>query len=87
VNFIFINISIFFPCNKITRTNSCNYIFISTIDSVVMLYFALVRSKLGSASVAWNSVTITDFNKLERIQRKFADFCHSQFFSRCGISL
>jgi hypothetical protein len=45
-----------------------------------MLYFALGRSKLEYASVAWNSLTITDSSKLERIQRKFTAFCHSRFF-------
>jgi hypothetical protein len=45
-----------------------------------MLYFALARSKLEYASVAWNSVTITDSNKLERVQRKFAALCHKRFF-------
>jgi hypothetical protein len=32
------------------------------------------------ASVAWNSVTITDSNKLDRILRKFAALFHSTFF-------
>jgi hypothetical protein len=54
--------------------------FFSTIDSLLMLYFALVRSKLECASVAWNSVTITDSNKLGRVQRKFAALCHKRFF-------
>jgi hypothetical protein len=45
-----------------------------------MLYFAFVRSKLEYASVAWNSVTNTDSNKLERVQRKFAALCHERFF-------
>jgi hypothetical protein len=45
-----------------------------------MLYFALVRSKLEYDSVAWNSATITDSNKLERMQRKFATLCHKFFF-------
>jgi hypothetical protein len=46
-----------------------------------MLYFALVRSKLENASVAWNSVTITDSSKLERVQRKFAALCLKIFFN------
>jgi hypothetical protein len=45
-----------------------------------MLYFALVRSKLECASIAWNSVMITDSNKFEHIQRKFATLCHNRFF-------
>jgi hypothetical protein len=46
----------------------------------MMLYFALVRWKLEYGSAAWNSVTITDSNKLERTQRKFAAIFHSRFF-------
>jgi hypothetical protein len=42
-----------------------------------MLYYALVRPELEYASVAWNSVTITDSNKLERSQRKFVALCHN----------
>jgi hypothetical protein len=34
---------------------------------------------LEYASVAWNSVTATDSNKLERVQRKFAALCHKRF--------
>jgi hypothetical protein len=36
--------------------------------------------KTGHASVAWNSVTVTDSNKLECVQRKFAALCHNNFF-------
>jgi hypothetical protein len=38
----------------------------------------LMRSKLEYASVAWNSLTTADSNKLERIQRKCAALCHNK---------
>jgi hypothetical protein len=44
-----------------------------------MLYFALVRSKLECASVGWNSVTVTDSNKLERVQKEFAALRQQSF--------
>jgi hypothetical protein len=40
----------------------------------------LVRSELEYASFTWNSVTITDSNKPERIQRKFTVLCYKRFF-------
>jgi hypothetical protein len=56
----------------------------STLGSFLMLYIAIVRSKLGYASMFWNSIMNTDPNKLERIQRKFAAFCHNRFFQHVG---
>jgi hypothetical protein len=43
-------------------------------------YYYYVLSKLEYASVALNPVTITDSNKLERMQRKFVTLCHNQIF-------
>jgi hypothetical protein len=57
----------------------------STIDSLLMLYSTLLRSRRECASVAWNTLTATDVNKLERIQRKFLSLCHNRFFSHMHI--
>jgi hypothetical protein len=53
----------------------------STLDSLLFLYSTLVRSIIEYASVAWNSITITDSAKLERIQRKFVALCYTRFFN------
>jgi hypothetical protein len=52
----------------------------SSLDSLVVLYNALIRSKLEYATVVWNKLTLTDSNKIENIQRKFANLCYYRFF-------
>jgi hypothetical protein len=84
-NFIFIIMSILFfwhALKLLGLIRTITFCF-STLVSLLMLCFTLVRSKLEYTSVAWNSLTITDSNKLQRIQRKFAALCHSRY----GISL
>jgi hypothetical protein len=44
-----------------------------------------VRSNLEYPSVAWNNLTLADSNKLENIQRKFANLCYNRFIqSNCS---
>jgi hypothetical protein len=52
----------------------------SSLDSLVVSYFASITSKLEYASVVWNKLTLTDSNKIENIQRKFANLCYYRFF-------
>jgi hypothetical protein len=56
----------------------------STLDCLLLLYSILVRPKLVSASVVWNSVTSTDARKLECIQQTFAALCQNCFFTASG---
>jgi hypothetical protein len=48
----------------------------SSIDSLVT-FCVPVRSELEFASVAWNSVTLTDSSKIEGVQRKFANMYYN----------
>jgi hypothetical protein len=52
----------------------------SSLDSLMMLYSSPLRSKLEHASLVWNSLTTTDFSKLERIQEKFATLYYNRIF-------
>jgi hypothetical protein len=47
----------------------------SSLDSLYVLYFTLIRSKLEYASVVRNSITSTDVSKPEPIPQKFASVC------------
>jgi len=57
---------------------------ISSTDTLVTMYYALVHSKLELASVAWNSVMLTDSSKTERVQKKFANLCNDRFLFKLG---
>jgi hypothetical protein len=74
VNFIFSH------CIKmlgLIRSVTFNY---STLGPMLILYFALVRSKVENASVVWNSIASNDANKLECIQQKFTALYFKYFF-------
>lgn len=49
----------------------------SSIDSIIVLQVSLIMSKLDYASVVWNTLTSTDCNKTENIQRKIGDLCYN----------
>jgi hypothetical protein len=46
---------------QLTGTTPHNRVSFPTLDSLLMPYFALVRSELEHGSITWNSVVVTDF--------------------------
>ena len=47
----------------------------STLDYLLLLYLNLISPGPENASVAWNSVTSTNTEKLEHIQQKYVPLC------------
>jgi hypothetical protein len=58
----------------------------SSLECLYVLYFTLVWPRLEYACVAWNSVTSTDANKLERIQQKFTSVCFYRFYPHAAYN-
>jgi hypothetical protein len=48
--------------------------FVSSLHSLLILYCTLIRTKLGYATVAWNSVTSTDACSLRACSRSLYPF-------------
>jgi hypothetical protein len=56
----------FFAYHKIARVNSHRLLSVFHHRQLNVLYLVSVRSKLQYSSVAWNSITTADSNKLEQ---------------------
>jgi hypothetical protein len=61
---------IFSECMKLLGLIRCVIFTLFPLGCLYVLYFTLVRSNLEHASVVGNSITSTDVNKLERIQKE-----------------
>jgi hypothetical protein len=62
---------------ELTRYITYNF---SSLGSVVVVYKALIRSKLEYATVVLYNITSTECNKIENIQRKFVGLYCFLFF-------
>lgn len=51
-----------------------------SIDSILCLYFSLVRSQLEYGSVIWSPYYRTHVERLERIQKRFTRFIFRKFY-------
>jgi hypothetical protein len=56
----------------------------SAMDTLVAFFCGVVRSKIEFVPVAWNSATLPDFYKIEKVQKKFATLCYIRFFFKFG---
>jgi hypothetical protein len=57
----------------------------TSLGSLEVLHITLICSKPEYAFVVWNNLTIADSNKLENIQRQFANLCYNQFIQAISI--
>lgn len=73
LNFYYYVIKLIYLIHKITFS-------FPIIGSILIPYFALVKSKLEYSSVAWNSAKIADSSKLEHVLWKFVARCHYKVF-------
>jgi hypothetical protein len=57
------------------------------IRTIKVLYTSLVRSHVESATVIWNSLTITQERQVEKIQHKFIRYVAHKFFNHRGYEI
>lgn len=57
-----------------------------SLDSLLILYFALVKSQFKYTSIAWNILAYTDADKLERTQRRYLVLRYNSLFSKINCS-
>ena len=69
----------FLPIRKDAGLNKFITYSFAILDSLLILYFNLVRPKLKYSSTVWSSITSTDAKKLNRFQRKLVALCQYLF--------